>query len=102
MVEVAESVAVSDEELAAVDGEGVGMGVHVGADFLLEVVEEPHVVVADVVVDLDAAVGEAGEGAEEACVSAGHYFAVGEPEVEDVAEEDEHVEVLAVLLDELA
>jgi hypothetical protein len=46
-------------------------------------------VVAKEEVNLDAAVGQLGQFAKEACVSPGDEVAIGEPEVEDVAEKNE-------------
>ena len=87
---VSQTVAMSEVEQFTVDGHITGVGVHDETNLFLQVVEEPHVVVADEVVELDACVGEFGHLAQQADVAFGDNVAVGEPKVEDVAEEDDN------------
>ena len=102
LVEVALPVAVADEESAAVDCHHLGVGVHDGSALLLQVVEEPHVVVADEEVDDDTGIGEGGEGAEESGVATRDEVTIGKPKVEDVAEEEEHTTVALDAIEETA
>ena len=88
-VGVAETVAVADEKAFAAEVHDGGFLVEDGSDFLGEVVEHPHVVVAREEMYLDAAISQFGEFAEKTCVASGHKVAVGEPEVENVAQEEE-------------
>ena len=60
VVEVTQAVAVSDEEPAAVELQQAGVFVHGDVHLVFQVVEQPHVVVADEEMQLDARVGQFG------------------------------------------
>ena len=89
LVCVTKSVAMAYKTPFAVEFKYFRFIVDDGAKFLGEVVEHPHVVVAKEEVYLDAAVGQLGQLAEEACVATRHQMTVGEPEIEDIAQEHE-------------
>ena len=101
-VEVAEAVAVADKETFVVVFQHGGVVVHGDGHFFFQVVEHPHVVVADEVVQLDSGIGQPGHLPEQAGKAFWHHVAVGEPEVEHVAKEDDHGGILFDALQELA
>ena len=88
-----QAVAVTDEAVLAIEFKDLGFSMDDSAKFFGEVVEHPHVVVAEEEVYLDAAVGQLGELAEEARVTTRHQMAVGEPEIEDVTQEHEFLTI---------
>ena len=77
------------EEALAADIEHLRLVVHHGADFLLKIVEHPHVVVAEEEVYLNAAVGQFGQFAQQAGIAARHKMAVSEPEVEHITKQEQ-------------
>lgn len=86
-VGVTQSVAVGEEESAAVDFGGQGLAVDDDAAFLFEIAVGPDVVVAGEEVDFDTHIGQFGEFSEETGVAAGHDITVFVPEVKHVAKE---------------
>lgn len=92
-ISVSEAVSVTYEKAFATEVEGCGFIVDYGTELLGEVVEHPHVVVAEEEVYLNAAVGQLGELAEEARVAARYQMAIGEPEVEDITQQHEGLAV---------
>ena len=96
LVQVPEAVAVTNQEPLAVNLEHLGFVVHHHPHLLLQIVEHPHVVVAEEEVQLHPAVGQLGQLAQQARVATRHRVAVGEPEVEYVAQQEQR---LAVALD---
>ena len=75
---------------------------HGDVHLVLQVVEQPHVVVADEEVQLDAFVGQLGHAPQQPHVAFGHHVAVGEPKVEHVAEEHHHGGILLYAVQQLA
>lgn len=53
-----------------------------------KIVEEPHIVVADKEMQLDAGIGQFGHFAEQAHMTFGYDKSVSEPEIKHVAKED--------------
>ena len=92
-IRMSEAVAVAYQELLSAEFHSDRLVVDDGAELLGEVVEHPHVVVAEEEVYFDAAVGQLGELAEEARVAARHQMAIGEPEVKDITQQHEGLAV---------
>ena len=93
---MSKAVAVPYQEALPIEFHLDGFVVDDGAEFLREVVEHPHVVVANEEVYLYPTVSQLGQFAEDAGVSARHQIAVAEPEVEYIAQQHQG---LAVVLD---
>ena len=91
-----EAIAVPYEETLAADVEHLRFVVHLHPALLVQVIEQPHVVVADEEMQLHARVAHLGQLAQQSHMAAGHHVAVGEPEVEHIAQQEER---LAVVLD---
>ncbi len=77
----------SDEAAEAVVVAADGCAVHVDAQLGLEVAEGPQVVVADVEMDRNARVGDAGDGAQQPHMAARNSSAVFEPKVKQVPDQ---------------
>ena len=86
-VDVPQAVAVAYQHPLAAELHHHRVVVHDGPHLLRQVVEHPHVVVADEEMDLHPLVGQLGQLAQQPHMPAGHEVAVGEPEVEDVAQQ---------------
>ena len=86
-IRVAQSVAVCQVELLAVDFGSQRLTVQDDAAFLLEVIAAPDVVVADEEVHFHAEVRQLGQFAQEARVAFGHDGLEFVPEVEHVAQQ---------------
>lgn len=82
-----QAVAVADEAAEAVVVAADGRAVHLHAELGFEVAEGPQVVVADVKMNGDAGIGDAGDGAQQPDVAAGNGPAVFEPKVKHIPDQ---------------
>ncbi len=96
----AQAIAVADQEALAVPLAHDGLAVHDPPRLRRHIVEDPHVVVADVEVHGDAAVGELGHLAQQPHMPARHGLPPLEPEVEQVPEQVDLRGILGRLIQE--
>lgn len=101
-VEMSQSVAMTHIEPFVVKDHCARCVVHFDRQFFLEIVEHPHVVVADEIVDFDALVGEGRQFAQKPHIAPWHHMSVTEPEVENVAQENQSASVEGDFVEQLA
>ena len=90
------AVAVDHKELLAFQNKDLWLTVELDAQLVVEIAEAPQVVVADEQMDGDAAIGKLGQLALDAGKPFGNHRFVFEPEVEQVAHQEQ---LLTVVLD---
>ena len=87
-------VAVGDEDVFTVQAELLRRGIDLDAAFAGEVIADPHVVVSRKEYHPDTPVGQFGQLAERPHEALGHHAPVFEPEVEDVAHQENRLRIL--------
>lgn len=97
-----ETVTVTNQAAFPKELHHLGFVVEDDPHLLGEIVEHPHIVVADEEVYLYPAVGQLRHLTEDACVTTRNEVAIREPEIEDVAQEEERLAIVFDAIKEAA
>mgnify|MGYP004443383319 CR=1 FL=1 len=86
---VAFAIAMAHAETLAVEYHIARLAVHDDANLLLQIIEDPHVVISNEIVHLHASIHHLCQRAQQTYMPLGDHMSIGEPKLEDVAQQDE-------------